>query len=200
MQLICSQIIKIARSITYSILITVAVSLPTMASSNTDIEALAGQCVACHGAKGMSINDSWPNIAGQKKEYLAQEITAFRNGTRENALMMPIVENLSDEDIQALARYFSALDNTAPKSTQENIDGKHVRARCISCHGMQGITVTGLWPNLAGQKKEYLISQLHAFQSGKRQSAIMGVISNELNAQQIADVAEYFSQQPGNPK
>lgn len=201
MQLIYLPIIKnITRTIQYVVLAICAVSLPLAASTNVDINTLASRCVACHGAKGVSSNDSWPNLAGQKQEYLVKEITAFRDGTRENVLMSPMVKKLSNQDIQALAQYFSKLVNTTEKSKTENIDGKHVRARCISCHGMQGITVTGLWPNLAGQKKEYLINQLHAFKKGERKSPIMEVISNELTNQQIKDVAEYFSQQAANTK
>lgn len=186
---------KIMKIINVLVLLLAVFSLHTMANSNINVNNLASKCIACHGVEGVSSNDSWPNLAGQKKGYLAQEITAFRDGIRKNALMTPMVNTLTNEEIQALAQYFSSLANKTEKSAKENIAGKHVRARCISCHGMQGITVTELWPNIAGQKKTYLINQLQAFKNGQRKSAIMEVIANELNDQQIKDVAEYYSQQ-----
>ncbi len=66
-------------------------------------------CAACHGGEGISPNGLWPNLAGQKEEYLAAQIKAFRDGARENAQMAPMVANLSDEDIADLAAYYASL-------------------------------------------------------------------------------------------
>ena len=69
----------------------------------------AATCVACHGEKGISVNPQWPNLAGQKKEYLKIQLTAFRDGQRVNPLMSPMAKTLSDADIETLADYFSSL-------------------------------------------------------------------------------------------
>ncbi len=66
-------------------------------------------CAACHGANGMSPNDLWPNLAGQKAGYLAKQIKAFRDGNRNDPMMAPMVKNLSDDDIANLAAYFASL-------------------------------------------------------------------------------------------
>jgi len=66
-------------------------------------------CAACHGGAGISPTGIWPNLAGQKEEYLVAQITAFKNGSRENAQMAPMVAGLSDEDIVNLAAYYSSL-------------------------------------------------------------------------------------------
>jgi len=66
-------------------------------------------CMACHGAEGISPNDLWPNLAGQKEGYLKKQITAFRDGTRIDPTMAPMVNPLTDEDIENLAAYFSSL-------------------------------------------------------------------------------------------
>jgi len=66
-------------------------------------------CAACHGGEGISPNGAWPNLAGQKEQYLVAQMTAFRDGTRENAQMAPMVANLSDEDIANLAAYYSSM-------------------------------------------------------------------------------------------
>lgn len=66
-------------------------------------------CVACHGANGISSNPVWPNLAGQKDQYLIQQLKAFRDGTRKNALMSPVAKTLKDADIANLAAYYSGL-------------------------------------------------------------------------------------------
>lgn len=201
MNLVSSKIVeKISVLIKVAVVLITFCSFNTLAESTIDVKTLSGKCIACHGQKGVSSNDAWPNLAGQKQAYLVKEITAFRDGVRSNALMSPMVEGLNDNEILALAEHFSSQVNTTKTDGKENIAGKHVRARCVSCHGMTGFTVNDLWPNLAGQKAGYLKNQLSAFKEGKRKSPIMEVIAKELTTQQINDVAQYFSQQPANLK
>lgn len=66
-------------------------------------------CVACHGAKGISIAPIYPNVADQKKEYLISQMAAFRDGTRKNAIMEPMAKGLTDTDIANIAEYLSAI-------------------------------------------------------------------------------------------
>jgi cytochrome c553 len=66
-------------------------------------------CAACHGANGISPNDMWPNLAGQKEGYLVAQLKAFRDGGRANPMMAPMAANLSDGDIADLAAYYSSL-------------------------------------------------------------------------------------------
>jgi cytochrome c553 len=72
-------------------------------------KALSATCVACHGVDGISPNPTWPNLAGQKEQYLIIQLTALRDGERRNELMTPIAMNLSDENIEDLAAYYSSL-------------------------------------------------------------------------------------------
>ena len=77
-----------------------------------DIEAgkaKSAVCAACHGGEGISPTPIWPNLAGQKEQYLAAQMTAFRDGVRQNAQMAPMMANLSDEDIANLAAYYASL-------------------------------------------------------------------------------------------
>lgn len=66
-------------------------------------------CAACHGANGISNNDIWPNLAGQKYGYLVKQIKAFRDGDRVDPSMQPMVKPLTDTDIENLAAYYSSL-------------------------------------------------------------------------------------------
>lgn len=72
-------------------------------------KALSATCVACHGTQGISPNPLWPNLAGQKEQYLIKQLTALRDGERENELMSAIASNLSDTDIEDLAAYYAGL-------------------------------------------------------------------------------------------
>jgi cytochrome c553 len=72
-------------------------------------KAKTATCVACHGANGISNNDMWPNLAGQKETYLAIQLKAFRDGNRKNPMMSPMAAALSDEDIANIAAYYSSL-------------------------------------------------------------------------------------------
>ena len=163
-------------------------------SSAEDIQPLAATCTACHGPSGVSVNPAWPNLANQKAGYLITEMKAFRDGVRKDPLMSAAVKNLSDQQIEALAIHYSEQSLPEKNSTAINLDGKNVRAYCISCHGKHGITVNEEWPNLAGQQKDYLQKQLLAFRDGTRNGPIMQVIAKELNEAQIEAVAEYYSQ------
>ncbi|MCV6627190.1 MAG: cytochrome c [Cellvibrionaceae bacterium] len=173
--------------------------LALFASAQADADKALSQtlntCATCHGAKGISIAEQWPNLAGQKPGYLAAQIRHIRDGVRSEPTMQPFVKNLSDEQIEALAAHYASLPAAKHNHQDAPEAGKRVRAHCVSCHGTGGITVNSLWPNLAGQKKAYIIKQLQDYRSGKRKHPIMAVIASELNEQQIKDVAAYFSQQ-----
>lgn len=72
-------------------------------------KAKAVICAACHGAAGISPNDLWPNLAGQKNTYLVKQIKAFRDGARVDAMMAPMVKTLTDADVENIAAYYSSL-------------------------------------------------------------------------------------------
>jgi len=72
-------------------------------------KAKSATCAGCHGPEGISQNDLWPNLAGQKEGYLVAQIKAFRAGERKNPMMSPMAIPLSDTDIEDLAAYFSSL-------------------------------------------------------------------------------------------
>lgn len=72
-------------------------------------KAKSTTCAACHGANGISPNDLWPNLAGQKAGYLVAQMKAFRDGKRQAPMMAPMAAGLSDTDIEDLAAYYSGL-------------------------------------------------------------------------------------------
>jgi cytochrome c553 len=68
------------------------------------------QCASCHqpGYKGLK---EFPRLARQKQGYVAKQLKEFRDGVRtnDNGVMAATAKDLTDEQIQALAQYFSSL-------------------------------------------------------------------------------------------
>ena len=72
-------------------------------------ENLSGYCKACHGMRGQTINDEWPNIHGQQAAYLKKQLQAFKSGERISARMQPVISHMGDKEFEALAAYYSQL-------------------------------------------------------------------------------------------
>lgn len=64
-------------------------------------------CVACHGTDGVGITVDYPTLAGQHASYITRALTDYKRGGRKNPIMANFAGQLSDADIEALARYFS---------------------------------------------------------------------------------------------
>ncbi len=77
--------------------------------SGTSFEA-ARNCVACHGQNGISLSPSWPTLAGQHEDYLVHALKQYRDGSRKDPVMSPLVAGLSDAEVAALAEYFAGLE------------------------------------------------------------------------------------------
>jgi cytochrome c553 len=77
----------------------------------TDASAVAEvgkQCVACHGANGVSTDPNNPNLGGQWRDYLEKALRDYKSGARNNAIMGAFAKTLSRQDIEKLAAYYSA--------------------------------------------------------------------------------------------
>ena len=87
----------------------------------------------------------------------------------------------------------------APVARGADIDAGREKATtvCAACHGATGISVADTIPNLAGQRARYLETQLKALSDGTRKNPIMNAIASQLSPADIANVAAYFSSQPG---
>lgn len=72
-------------------------------------------CGVCHGLDGLSKIAEAPNLAGQNERYLIEQLGAFQSGARANELMAVVVKNLSEDDIENAAAYYSAIPVTVGK-------------------------------------------------------------------------------------
>ena len=72
----------------------------------------AAVCTSCHGERGAKpIAPTYPVLAGQYANYLEHALHEYKAGTRKNPIMAAQAAALSDDDIKALAHYFSMQDS-----------------------------------------------------------------------------------------
>ncbi|MDR2852123.1 MAG: cytochrome c4 [Burkholderiaceae bacterium] len=67
-------------------------------------------CSGCHGPSGAGMSAQFPRLGGQHAEYVVTQLTAFRDGTRNNnTIMSDVAAKLNDREIKALADYIDGL-------------------------------------------------------------------------------------------
>ena len=155
-------------------------------------ETKAKACINCHGPQGNSSNAQIPILAGQKPTYLAAQLKNYQEGTRENTMMNALAADLSDDDIQNLAAYFSSQ---TPKSAGSDPElAKQGEAKFTLCMGCHGSSATGIgqFPRLAGQHPEYIANQLKNFKEGIRKGGPMNAMAANLSEEDIEALAAYI--------
>jgi len=75
---------------------------------------------------------------------------------------------------------------------------KKVEQVCQSCHGLDGLGINDSYPKLAGQFADYMIRALMDYKSGARKNAIMSAFATGLTADDIENVAAYYSRLDAN--
>lgn len=176
----------------------------------------AATCTACHGLNGNSVNPEWPVLAGQNAAYVTDQVKRFRASHRVNVLMLPMVQNLTDQDIADLAAYFSAQTPTgleadpsywkAGEALYRGGDTTRSIPACMACHGPvgRGNPAAG-YPALQAQHSVYTVKQLTDYANdaryakdaeGKPQSgpnaAMMHTIAMRLTAEDRRNLASYI--------
>ena len=66
-------------------------------------------CQNCHGVDGMAVLPGAANLSGQQKEYLREQLRAFRSGSRQNPQMSVIAKMLTDADIENLSEWYASI-------------------------------------------------------------------------------------------
>lgn len=75
-------------------------------------------CFECHGHNGNSTIAIYPSIAGLPKNQLFLKLKEYRDNKVQNPkadIMSPVVEGLSDAELEVLADYFSRQIKTEPQ-------------------------------------------------------------------------------------
>ncbi len=85
----------------------VASAMPALAQSQPPRFVMA--CAPCHGFDGVGHDPSIPNLAGQSMIYLYNQMAAFRTGARKHPEMNFFSGQMSQEEMQAIAEFYSKL-------------------------------------------------------------------------------------------
>jgi cytochrome c553 len=151
-------------------------------------------CLTCHGPDGNSVTQGIPSIAGQPRLFIETQLVLIREELRPAPQMLPLVKGMKDAEIVRLAEHFSKLPAksmaSGPPDARLMKQGM-ARAQALRC----GICHTSNFggqnqiPRLAGQREEYLRSEMLAYRDGKRKggdtimaASLYGVTDEEIRA------------------
>ena len=205
-----------------------AAPVATLEADNTpatwgDAQAGAGKaaaCAACHGLDGNSSDPQYPKLAGQHERYIARQLSLYKTGERENAIMLGFAAGLSAQDMRDIGAYF-ATQKVVPGVADDTViaEGPYADRKfyavgeqifrygkadgsvpsCAACHGPAGAGNPGsAWPSLGGQHAGYTATVLTAFRDGKvwgkdaNANAIMAGVAAGLSDDEIQALASYI--------
>jgi cytochrome c553 len=174
----------------------------------------AAACGACHGAAGIAPASVFPNLAGQRAEYLYWQLVEFKREARPESPMTSQVANLDDATMRDLAAYYASLP-PAPFNAQANAsaagaaiyregDPERGTPPCQGCHGADGgghPLAAGdahfrTYPMLRGQHADYVLQRLKNFRDGKHESSssdlVMTPIAKTLDDESMKAVAVWI--------
>lgn len=193
----------------------VATPLAATAAVPSGMASRVLACTACHGKEGRATPEGYfPRIAGKPAGYLANQLLNFRDGRRSYPQMAYLLEHLSDDYLREMAEHFAALDVPYPpppgpqapapaleqgrKLVQHGDAARRIPA-CVACHGAAMTGVTPSIPGLLGLPRDYLNSQLGAWQTGQRRAHApdcMADIARQLTPEDVSAVSAWLAAQP----
>ncbi|RQR36950.1 cytochrome c4 [Burkholderia sp. Bp9143] len=190
-------------------------------SREVDNPAVSGKTIAlqvcsnCHGANGVSVSPQFPKLAGQRKEYLVDQLTDFKHHARADSNAQRFMwgfTHLTDAQIDDLATYFSNQHASLGEAGDRGlIDAGRVIfvsglpdkgvAACIGCHGQRGEGVDR-FPRLAGQHADYVLKQLKVFREtdARPRGAVMKGVCANMTEQEMRAVAAFVEAFPVEPE
>lgn len=187
--------------------ILVGLCLAAWASAHAE-NAAVRNCTWCHGGGAQGYAPA-PRLAGQRPQYLANQLAGFRSHARDNPFskqyMWSAAENLSAPAARDLALYFAALSPrpandgdaalvaTGRTIYQQGMPEDDIVA-CVVCHGPNAEGV-GQIPRLGGLGYSYLKRTLIQWGQGYHMDSgpPMPDIASKLSASQIEALASYLS-------
>ncbi len=184
-------------------------SLASVHALGQDVKQLvATNCAKCHGLDGNPESPKYPKLAGQHKPYLLGQLKAFRDHSRKDpdahSSMWEVSRQLNDDLDAKLAAYFSTQKPArgTPGDPKLAAKGKEIYERgirsknvpgCVLCHGRDGQGMS-VFPRLAGQDAQYLLTQLKVFHTDDRPNlaVTMKPVVEKLSEHEAMQVAAYL--------
>ncbi len=183
------------------ILSLLLVGCASTAAARPDIEPLARTCNGCHGVGGVSVSGPMPSIGGLPKEYLKRIMKQWKYGERNAVTMDRIVKGFSDDQLDALAEYFSKqpwVPVPQPASEAVLAKGKAaVEENCRDCHGLTGNDPDVEVPKINGQWSKYMELELLKYRSGvfKMPHRKMKQAAHDMKPEEVSATSRYFGAQ-----
>jgi cytochrome c553 len=170
-----------------------------------------GTCFRCHGMDGRGdAAAAFPRLSDQSYKYLLDSMADYASGVRQSAIMGPIAQALTRQQMRDVSAYYAAQAD-APYGQPPKVDptvlqrgaalaavGSAERGvqGCINCHGPDGGGLPPSYPYLAGQHALYLESELKGWKQGRRKGDTLGVmeyIAKRLTDEEIRAVSAYYA-------
>ena len=162
-------------------------------------QELAYTCSGCHSIpnyKNVYPTYSVPKLHGQRPEYLAAALKAYKSGERSHGTMHSQAASMSDQDMADVAAYLAGPKVLADSRTDVKPSERPKSSEvCLACHGTNGVGITADYPTIAGQHRDYLARALTDYQKGARKNAVMAPMAATLTKQDIEELAAYYSSQ-----
>ena len=168
-------------------------------------EEAVNLCSSCHGPRGISTSPEFPNLAGQREDYLIRELEAFAKKARADKdahdFMWGIAGQLDDALTRGVARYYAAQppapgrsDHSALATSGKELFDRGVPDRsippCAACHGQNAEGVFE-FPRLAGQHAKYIVKQLSYIRMQTRTTTVPHDFIKNLTPEETLSVAAY---------
>ena len=177
--------------------------------------AVRDVCWRCHGADGTGRGrGAFPSLSGQRSDYLANSLRAFRDGSRFSALMGEVAAKLDDDAIRDVAEYYERLPPRGPEASNDIPARERGRAiavkgiperdipACVECHGPTAFPKNRAYPQLTAQHADYLSWQLSLLQQRRRGGTpnvdLMHVFVSRLREPEIDAVTAFYAALPMN--
>ena len=162
-------------------------------------------CAACHTADGSRGSPANPILQGQHAEYLVKQLTEFKSGKRNNAIMKGMASTLSEADMKNVAAFYASksakpgfgknkdLATLGEKIYKGGIADRQIAA-CAGCHSPTGAGMPSQYPRLGGQHGDYVEAQLTSYRAGTRaNNTTMLSIAAKMNDKEIKAVSDYIA-------
>lgn len=175
---------------------------PALAADGKALFADKG-CTACHGEDAVTpLEPGYPKLAGQNATYMVNQMKDIKAGARANGLspdtMKPILEDVSEAEMQAMADYLAGLGPITGKGDAAHPGRKlYMTKTCVACHGKDGAKpIMKTYPFLAGQDKEYLIRQATDIKTSARKHGLtnsMESVMHLVSDEELAQIADFLA-------
>ena len=159
---------------------------------------LASPCLSCHGDNGNSKQAGVPKLAGLEQNYIEAALRSYFQGTRNNDIMKVFKHSIDENEIKALAVFFSEQERsrTTPEGNGNISAGKKIADKsCAGCHGPDGNSLIADFPSLAAQDYKYLTNAIIDYKTGQRKHQLMSDALKPFSKIDIRHLASYYASQ-----